>query len=116
MFINEKKYSIAPRANLSGANLSWANLSGANLSGANIGKFVLKNAHPIILGPLGSRMSQLYVWETEQGLVFQTGCFIGDQDDFLKAVLETHGDNIYGKQYRATVDFINALRAIKKEG
>ena len=106
------------RANLSGANLSGANLSetyldradlsGTNLSGANLSETlkVKENGRHLFLGPIGSRKSQLFVVETESGLVFKTGCFCGTQKQFVKAVDNTHGDSTHGKNYMLAVDFV----------
>jgi hypothetical protein len=36
----------------------------------------------------------------------QRGCFFGTIDEFASAVDEKHGDNAFGKEYRALIDFL----------
>jgi hypothetical protein len=54
---------------------------------------------------LGSRRATLTVFATDIGLLAQTGCFgPAPVEDFLAAVEETHGDNRYGRAYRAAIE------------
>ena len=123
------------RDNLSGADLSGANLSGANLSGATLGGAYLSGAYlsdanlsgaylrgaeidddlllvgnrPVLqLGPLGSRCATLVAYLTNDGIRIRAGCFFGRSGEFLARVEETHGNNEYGREYRAAVALIEA--------
>jgi hypothetical protein len=89
-------------AYLSGADLSGADLRGAYLRGADLGKAV----GVLRLGPLGSRGDDLYAVQWEDGPRVKAGCFWGTLPEFLAAVEETHGDNEYGRAYRAAAELI----------
>ena len=100
------------RADLRGAKLHVANLLGANLMGA---KFCTKDGGPCTLravwqaGPLGSRGDMLMVFATDIGLLAHTGCFgPAPVEDFIAAVTATHGDNRYGRAYRAAIECARA--------
>jgi hypothetical protein len=55
----------------------------------------------------GSRQnSSLYVYDTKQGIIIRTGCFLGTSEDFRKAVTETHKDNNYAKEYFIICDLM----------
>ena len=95
-------------ANLSGANLSYANLSYANLSGAMVNGLMLAGDRPVIqIGPIGSESRTISVWLTEGGIRVQAGCFFGSRDEFEAQVMETHGDGIHGREYRACLPLID---------
>ena len=100
-------------ANLSDANLSDANLRGANLSGANLRSAVVNGLRlvgdrPLIqIGPIGSELRTISVWLTEGGIRVQAGCFFGSRDEFAAQVMETHGDGIHGREYRACLPLID---------
>jgi len=100
-------------ANLSGASLSYANLSGAylsdaNLSGAMVNGLRLAGDRPVIqIGPIGSESRTISVWLTEGGIRVQAGCFFGSRDEFEAQVMETHGDGIHGREYRACLPLID---------
>jgi hypothetical protein len=105
-------YANLSDANLSDANLSYANLSRADLSGANITD---KSGQRRILrgfwqaGPLGSEGRTLMIYATDAGLYAKTGCF-GPSPiaEFLEAAWNQHGDNKYGRAYRAAVECAKA--------
>lgn len=42
---------------------------------------------------LGEHRRTLYVWNTEDGVYCQTGCFFGTKEDFFKAVTEKYNEN-----------------------
>lgn len=104
-------------AYLLGANFKGANITGINLSGAVIEPQTLKGAligektviRCMKCGPIGSRDDELVAFKTDQGLVFQTGCFIGGKEDFLAAVQSVHEHSKYGKAYRAAVRFLEEV-------
>ena len=91
-----------------GANLSGANLSGANLSDAMVNGLRLAGDRPVIqIGPIGSESRTISVWLTEGGIRVQAGCFFGSRDEFEAQVMETHGDGIHGREYRACLPLID---------
>jgi len=92
------------RANLSGAYLYGANLYGANLSVANLRGADLSGAGAIwSCGPGGSRGDMLYVVRHSDTIMVRAGCFWGTLEAFAAAVEQTHGDNEYGRYYRAVI-------------
>ena len=95
-------------ANLRGANLSGAYLNGANLSGAVVNGLRLAGDRPVIqIGPIGSESRTISVWLTEAGIRVQAGCFFGSRNEFEAQVMETHGDGIHGREYRACLPLID---------
>ena len=108
-------------ANLSGADLSCANLSGADLScadpcRANLYRANLKDQSKVAagnavvqIGPIGSRGATMVAFNTDKGLRVQTGCFLGDADSFLAAVLDTHGWNEHATNYRNALELAASM-------
>jgi len=96
-------------ANLSGADLSRANLSGADLCGTDLFGADLSGTDLLVFQGFGSGARTLFAHKRKSDRVVEirTGCFFGTMDEFLKAVEEKHGDNHYGKAYRALCDLIN---------
>jgi hypothetical protein len=45
---------------------------------------------------------------TDGGVMVRAGCFSGYLDEFRSAVAETHGDGIYGREYAAAIQMIEA--------
>ena len=91
-----------------GANLRGANLSDAYLSGAMVNGLRLAGDRPVIqIGPIGSESRTISVWLTEGGIRVQAGCFFGSRDEFEAQVMETHGDGIHGREYRACLPLID---------
>ena len=98
-------------ANLYGADLRGADLRGADLVdtylvGAQIGKDIrLLGLKPIlVIGPIGSRSDYCTIYLTEKGVYVSAGCFFDTLDKFSEAVDKTHGDNVYGREYRAMIE------------
>ena len=58
----------------------------------------------ITILPIGSRNDVTTFYKTDSGIDVKCGCFNGSIEKFLKAVEETHGDNKYGKAYRAAAE------------
>ena len=101
------------RANLAGAYLAGANLDGANLDGAYLDGANLIGERPIFqIGPIGSRCAYLVSYMTDQGIKVRAGCFFGSLDEFISAVLETHGINEHRLEYDAAVQMIKSHAAI----
>ena len=98
-------------ANLSSANLSYADLRSANLSYANLSyandqKWICDGkSHQ--LTNIGSEKGVLELFSCgDLGWLIRRGCFTGSKNEFIKAVSDTHKDNIHAKKYLA---LINAL-------
>ena len=105
-------------ANLSGANLwkadlSGADLSGADLSGADLSGAVIKDI--LIVGNIGSRRSYTIIYDTDEGIMIQCGCFFGDEKEFVAKVAETHGNNNHARDYLAMLDFAKVKFGIASE-
>ena len=108
-------------ANLSGADLSYANLSGADLSCADLCRANLYRANlkdqskvaagnaVVQIGPIGSRGATMVAFNTDKGLRVQTGCFFGDADSFLAAVLDTHVGNEHATNYRNALELAASM-------
>ena len=56
---------------------------------------------------IGSRLGTTTAFiEEDGGVKIVCGCFCGTLNEFEKKVEETHGDNIYGKEYKAFIELI----------
>ncbi len=54
---------------------------------------------------IGSRNDTTTFYKTaDDGIGVTCGCFSGTIDEFAAAVEETHGDNKYGREYRAAIE------------
>ena len=110
-------------ADLGGADLRGADLGGAYLGGAYLGGAYLRGAdlreerklignRPYLsISNIGSRNDTLHVFLTDKGVVVQTGygpCFDDTIDVFEQAVINEHGKNEHGKDYKAAIAFIRA--------
>ena len=60
----------------------------------------------ITISPLGSRNSALTGFMDGNTLRFSTGCYSGDENEFLAAVKEKHGGTSLGKEYVMAVELI----------
>ena len=117
------------KVDLSGADLSWANLckvdlSGAYLYGANLREANLygANLREVDLyganlygaygiwwcGPDVVRGDMLYFVRHSDTIMVRAGCFWGTLEAFAAAVEQTHGDNEYGRYYRAVIGVAKA--------
>ena len=93
-------------ADLSGVDLRSASLRGVNLRGAD-----LRGAKGILsIGPGGSRGDMLYAvvgdGNCKPAISIEAGCFWGTLQEFVAAVQATHGDNQYGRYYRAVIAMV----------
>ena len=67
------------------------------------------DAHWLLIGPIGSRMSMMTVTaDARIGLRVTTGCFSGSLAEFEAAIAATHGDNEHAIHYRAAIALIRA--------
>ena len=46
--------------------------------------------------------------QKDGSVAIKCGCFNGSLDDFVKQVERTHGDNKFGREYRAIIEVIKA--------
>lgn len=59
----------------------------------------------LTIGPIGSRSKTTTFFKDAKGAIYVScGCFYGTIDEFLKAVMDTHGNNKYAKAYRAAAE------------
>ena len=92
-------------ADLRGAYLRGADLRGADLGGA--GK-LRKLDDILIVGNIGSRLGYTTIYNTDNGIKVQCGCFFGNIDEFAKKVEETHKDTRHERDYKALIEFAKA--------
>jgi hypothetical protein len=60
----------------------------------------------LLIDSIGSRNASLFVGiDKNKDLVICTGCFTGDEKEFLSAVKETHGNNIHAQAYKKAIEF-----------
>ena len=76
-----------------------------NLSG---NAWVSGNADYCCFQAFGSAGRTTTVFKTPDGVRINCGCFNGSLDDFVKQVERTHGDNKFGREYRAIIEVIKA--------
>ena len=93
-------------ANLYRADLCRANLYRANLKDQS--KVAAGNA-VVQIGPIGSRGATMVAFNTDKGIRVQTGCFFGDADSFLAAVLDTHVGNEHATNYRNALELAASM-------
>ena len=98
-------------ANLQGADLQGAYLRGANLRGAKIGDtLTIDGSRPVLqIGPIGSSSRVLFVYRTNDGLRYSTGCCFGDELDFLKNLNRDHPDDEHRTHYLAAIEFAKVV-------
>lgn len=109
--------AVEDHATLYGANLARANLYGANLYGATLYGAKLNNERTAVaamqIAPLGSRRAELIAWVCDdQSILIWTGCFRDSLDKFQDAVMKTHGENIFGREYQAAIQFVLTWSAL----
>ena len=104
-------------AYLGGANLRGADLGGADLGGADLGGADLRDANLggagklskpddiLIVGNIGSRLGYTTIYNTDNGIKVQCGCFFGNIDEFAKKVEETHKGTRHERDYKALIEF-----------
>lgn len=93
-------------ANLYRADLSCADLYRADLKDQS--KVAAGNA-VVQIGPIGSRGATMVAFNTDKGIRVQTGCFFGDADSFLAAVLDTHVGNEHATNYRNALELAASM-------
>ena len=68
---------------------------------------VSDDADIIWCSKIGSRLDTTTAFiEKDGGVKIVCGCFCGMLNEFERKVEETHGDNIYGKEYKAFIELI----------
>lgn len=87
----ESKKNLSQNGNAWVCGKAWVDKSGAILW----------------IGGIGSRLDTTTAYaDKDGGVSVKCGCFCGTLNDFLKQVENTHGDNNYGKEYRALIELI----------
>ena len=66
------------------------------------------NADYCCFQAFGSDNRTTTVFKTPDGVRIKCGCFDGSLDAFVKQVEKTHGDNKFGREYRAIIEVIKA--------
>ena len=68
---------------------------------------VSDNARVMWLSKIGSRLGTTTAFRRKDGNIgIKCGCFEGSLDEFVAKVEETHGDNKYGREYKAAIELI----------
>ena len=68
---------------------------------------VCGNADVIWLNSIGSRYETITAFRTKDGAIWiKCGCFTETLDEFKAKVEETHGDNKFGREYKAAIELI----------
>ena len=66
----------------------------------------------ITVNHIGSRSSNsIFYFTKNDGIYVKCGCFFGSITEFEKNVYETHNNNKYSKEYKATIDYVRSLYA-----
>lgn len=66
---------------------------------------VLHTNHLLVIGPAGSRNDfTTFFRDKDNEITVKCGCFLGNIDEFLKMVKETHGDNKYALIYKKVAE------------
>lgn len=69
--------------------------------------WVYGDAEVMWLSKIGSRLDTTTAFRTKDGGVgVKCGCFKGTLDEFAAKVEETHGNNEYGREYKAAIELI----------
>lgn len=69
--------------------------------------WVSDNADVMWLSNIGSRLGTTTAFRTKDGgIEVRCGCFYGSLNEFAAKVSKTHGDNKYGREYKAAIEFI----------
>ena len=62
---------------------------------------ISKTSDYMVIGPIGSRNDYTTFFKNKDGKIYvRCGCFIGDTDEFLEKVTETHGDSKHAEMYK----------------
>lgn len=69
--------------------------------------WVYGNAAIMWLSKIGSRLETTTAFRTKDGKIgIRCGCFNGTLEEFATKVEKTHGDNKYGREYKAAIELI----------
>lgn len=76
---------------------------------------VCGDADILWVSKIGSRLGTTTIYRNKDGGVSVTcGCFIGTLKDFEKQVERTHGDNKFGREYKALIELIKIHFEVEK--
>lgn len=100
---------IESEKNLSHEGSAW--ISGnARVSGNALvsGDADIKHSSDICsMSGFGSALRTTTAFKTKDGAIHVTcGCFYGNLDDFYNRVEKTHGDTLYGREYKKMIELI----------
>ena len=65
-----------------------------------------KNRTVLSVSSIGEHCRTLTMWDTIDGILFQAGCRLEKEDDFLKAVIEKYGT---GSAYEKAMNFLKKI-------
>ena len=72
--------------------------------------------HVLTVGPIGSRnATTTFFRDKNNEITVACGCFLGNIEDFLKKVEETHGNNKHAKAYQAAAELAKIQIGLTKE-
>ncbi|GAC42784.1 hypothetical protein [Paenibacillus popilliae] len=92
---------------------NYARIEGSVVKGADIGvPCHIRHGHIessrdlLTIGPIGSEDGTLTAYRGKSGILVTRGCFTGTLGEFTIAVENRHGDNLHGRLYQSTIEFI----------
>ena len=66
---------------------------------------VYSSKHVLLVGLIGSRNDYTTFFRNQnRGISVSCGCFLGEIDEFIEKVIETHGENKHASVYRAAAE------------
>ena len=98
-----------------GGTICGGTIRGGDIRGGTIwgGAEIKSNDDFMVVDCLGSENRTTTLFKTKIGISVQCGCFKGTLDEFSKTVKKTHGDNIYGKEYKLLIKIAKIKFGIK---
>ena len=103
----EKGGWIEKEANLSQEGLSWVSGDAQVYGDARVydNSQIRSRGDIFWVTGLGSRYGTTTIYRNKDGgLTVTCGCFLGTLEEFEAKVKETHGDNLFGQEYRALIE------------
>ena len=91
-----------------------AKIYNVNLKSSNInlsyGANIKSNNDFLVIGPIGSRWDYTTFYITKDNSIWVCcGCFNGNIENFLQAVINTHRGNRYENDYKAAIEFAKII-------
>ena len=70
---------------------------------------IKKDSDYLTISPVGSENGIFTAYKCEDGIIkCNRGCFYGTIDEFEAAVLKTHGDSKYAKDYQLMIEYVKS--------